>query len=800
MISGDEAHKKELKQSTHPWCITQRTGGANEHVEEENQQILFSHVESQVVKNSRLNAENEELKQQLEVLCKDAPATSDAANLDQPTLATTSVPTDEHGQLSLRYEELSKKYQDLSQKIKYLERKNTAVMQKNKDMKESVRAWQEYADRQAGKQKPKNEAKAVEDLPRLSAVPLIDDARPSMPSSPRSVGTIRTPPSFADRGQSSPTPMPPLTSTELVDRDAALISNHYVVNDNEDEDVVHQDDSVTPKQLDYSRPAAHQSTCDDQSPVVIFPTMDESTLAGGCLQTHLRNNPGSSQTTEDESTQQATRPAALANDACDDDDDDDDAPQFVSARSLKRKRSQQPKIGTHGQPYSDGTPIKPFRVKEEPASSPPHAHSLSRKDTIDLDDPTSTLLKTPRHAKRRNQTLLSMVNACRHPRSSSAPFSQNIKQEQSASEIMHRVSDAVLQTDQVGPMDAASRSRSEPSDPNDSVSNVLRHLDPNVITVPQAENSNKRVKHNEVGSEGAHGIFAESGEQNSALDENINRLSPTAARAKINRNRHSPQPRPVEGQPRSPTITEVKLEQSLGSPSSSRPTQIRLTRSRLRNPHFAVDATPRDDSNTTDGRRQWTMKAQQPHQSARKSPISRQTYKGPLRQKDLTELTRQDFKPNPEYNHGYTHAFSETMRKRGDRMCLPGCTNPDCCGSAFRTFAAALVPLPLSQEEALLEDYLGEAYDNMNLTQMSLEERQELVLQARTRKIAKDTGKHRETYERRRTPPGFWRVDFPTTQEQQEDREKAEDQEKQVVRERWLEAQRKGGRWIYQDE
>jgi hypothetical protein len=365
---------------------------------------------------------------------------------------------------------------------------------------------------------------------------------------------------------------------------------------------------------------------------------------------------------------------------------------------------------------------------------------------------------------------------------------------------MHRSSDAALQTDQGGPMDAASRSHSEPSDPNDSVPNVLRHLDPNVVTVPRAENSNKRVKRAEARSEGVHGIFAESGEQHSALDENISRLSPTAARAKMNRNRHSPQPHPLEGQPRSPTITGVKLEQSPSSPSSSRPTQTPLIRSRLRSPHFAVDATPCDDSNITDGRPQWTMKAQQPRQSARKPAISRQTYKGPLRQKDLTELTRQDFKPNPEYNQGYTHAFSETMRRRGDRMCLPGCTNPECCGSAFRTFAAALAPLPLSQEEALLEDYLGEAYDNMNLTQMSPEERQELILQARTRKIAKETGKHRETYERRRTPPGFWRVDFPTTQEQLEDREKAEEQERQVVRERWLEAQRKGGRWIYRDE
>lgn len=133
-------------------------------------------------------------------------------------------------------------------------------------------------------------------------------------------------------------------------------------------------------------------------------------------------------------------------------------------------------------------------------------------------------------------------------------------------------------------------------------------------------------------------------------------------------------------------------------------------------------------------------------------------------------------------------------------MCLPGCTNPQCCGSTFRAFAEAQGPLSPSEEEALLEDYLGDAYSNMQLTQMSSEERQELVLQARTKKMAKESGKHREAYERRRTPPGFWRVDFPTTQEQQEDRERAKEQEKAIVQERWLDAHRRGGKWIFKDE
>ncbi|KAH7412165.1 DNA repair protein endonuclease SAE2/CtIP C-terminus-domain-containing protein [Phaeosphaeria sp. MPI-PUGE-AT-0046c] len=744
----DEAHKNELKQK------------------EENQQILFNHVESQVIKNSRLDSENEKLRQQLDYLSKDVAVTSDVPpGLEQPMLASSHVSTNEHGQLVLRYDELSKKYRDLSQKIKYLERKNTAVMQKNKDMKESVRAWQEYADRQSGKQKPKSEARSVDDRPRLSAVSLMEYARPHTPSSPRSVATSHTPPSCADAGRSSPAPMPPLASTETVDLDKLLSPSHHVVDEEE------------------------------ESPTDVSSNIEKAASVGGRLQAYLRTNPSSSQTTEDESTQQATRSTTLTTAT----HDDDDVPQFVSARSLKRKRSQHPKLNICGHPSSDGTPIKPFRVKEEPVSSQPHAHSLFRKDTIDLDDPTSTLLKTPRHTRHNVETMSSMINAYPHARSTSAPFSQTVKQEHSVLESTNSTSDVTVQADEPGFMDAEVRARSEPSNQNQIALNVLRLLKQNTLAVPQAETSSKRIKRAEARSKGGYSAFAESGEDQPLYDENAGRLPPSVARAKINHNRQSPPMEAVDDWPISPITARVKTEPSPASRGSSRPIQTPQARTRLHPPQSSANTTVRDES-TTDGRPQWKMKAQQPRQSARKIPNTRQIDKGPLRQKPPTELTLHDFKPNPEYNQGYTYAFSETIRKRGDRMCLPGCTNPECCGSTFRTFAQAMAPLPLSQEETLLEEYLGEAYDNMRLTQMSPEERKELVLQARTRKLAKETGKHRETYERRRTPPGFWRVDFPTTQEQQEDREEADEQERQVLQDRWLEAQRKGGRWIFRDE
>lgn len=201
-----------------------------------------------------------------------------------------------------------------------------------------------------------------------------------------------------------------------------------------------------------------------------------------------------------------------------------------------------------------------------------------------------------------------------------------------------------------------------------------------------------------------------------------------------------------------------------------------------------------------DGRPVWSMRAPEMRFSPQQRSTSPSARRSRLRTKPVKELRLHDFKPNPVYNQGYTYAFSEAVRKRSDRLCLPGCTNPQCCGSTFRGLAEALDPLHAQQEEALLEEYLGDAYSTVVCTQMSFDERAELVLQARTKKMAKDAGKHREAYERRRTPPGFWRVDFPTTQEQEDDRLRAKEQEIKIVQERWLEAHKKGGKWIFRDE
>ena len=667
-------------------------------------------------------------------------------------------------------------------------------------MKESVRAWQEYADRQAGKQKLKSEPRPEDGQSRPSAVPHFQDDRPHIPSSPGSVAAIRTPRSLAGTERSSPAPMFALPPSLSESESRAAIPRPNASGEERSSSA-----SVTPKAQGQAK-STEQHRADfnhlGQVPLSanrIVASNDEP-HAHEYLQPAI---PGSSQTTEDESVESTSRHGQAK-----DVGDDDDFPQFVSTRSLKRKRGQlsKSKFQIFPDRSSDGTPAKPFRVKEEQLSSPPTStYKLRRNETIDLDDPTPNVLQTPRHPRKLLSSYVDTSDSLRQQRSNSAPFTQTLKQEHTEAGRLTVTDtadlDAGLNATDIARAEV--RAFSEPSDPTQSEGTVLRSLDPNTLGCASEEPPNKRLRYAEVRRKENYSILAESGEEPPPIDENDLRLPPRLARAEFNRRLN------VSGNPETPAKglnqtprsapARIKLEQVLTPLCSTSRSIQNLSESKGSCSFPSKFRSKPRDNPTLDDRPIWTMKAPETRSSARKeraSPITQ----GRLREKPVTNLTVQDFKPNPAYNQGYSYAFSETVRKRGDRMCLPGCTNPQCCGSTFRVLAEAQAPLPASQEEALLEDYLGDAYNNMQLTQMSSEERKELVLQARTKKMAKETGKHREAYERRRTPPGFWRVDFPTTQERQEDRERAKEQEKKLVQERWLEAHRKGGKWIFRDE
>ncbi|PVH80475.1 SAE2-domain-containing protein [Cadophora sp. DSE1049] len=176
----------------------------------------------------------------------------------------------------------------------------------------------------------------------------------------------------------------------------------------------------------------------------------------------------------------------------------------------------------------------------------------------------------------------------------------------------------------------------------------------------------------------------------------------------------------------------------------------------------------------------------------------------PLRSRPMSKLSLSDFKINPNYNQGYDYAYNDVVRGKEARACLEGCIKPGCCGYKFRGLAKAELDirrLTLSQEErdeALMEEYLGAGADQ--LKHMSRAEKKETLIQAKTREIANKNGRHRHAYHRQSSPSGFWRTDFPTTQEDMEDRARTKEQDREEVEQRYRHAMRPGGAWQFRDE
>lgn len=184
----------------------------------------------------------------------------------------------------------------------------------------------------------------------------------------------------------------------------------------------------------------------------------------------------------------------------------------------------------------------------------------------------------------------------------------------------------------------------------------------------------------------------------------------------------------------------------------------------------------------------------------------------PLRSRPVAMLRAADFKLNPAHNQGYDYPFSEVVRNRDFRKCMPGCKRPDCCGNIIRKaveiggYASPrkrrLSNPPaedeVEEDECLLEDYLGD--NKSHLKGMSAEERKELLLQARIEQFANVHGKHRYVYGRMQSPPGYWDTDMPDTQREKEYRAAAMAYEIEKTAEMYKEAMRPDGLYKFRDE
>ena len=176
----------------------------------------------------------------------------------------------------------------------------------------------------------------------------------------------------------------------------------------------------------------------------------------------------------------------------------------------------------------------------------------------------------------------------------------------------------------------------------------------------------------------------------------------------------------------------------------------------------------------------------------------------PLRARPVHRLGLQDFKLNPAYSD---YAYHESVRKHDEKKALSGCTDrhcPRCKGLRKHVIDSGYKTAPKpgeSEDDAdwrLLRDYLGD--NHRQLKTMSDEERSDLLVEARVKEFANRYGCHRQAFSRAREAPGLWAVDFPSTQEEAEMRVMADVMEREKVEERYWEATRRNGKWVFADE
>ena len=210
-----------------------------------------------------------------------------------------------------------------------------------------------------------------------------------------------------------------------------------------------------------------------------------------------------------------------------------------------------------------------------------------------------------------------------------------------------------------------------------------------------------------------------------------------------------------------------------------------------------------------------TTKSSTPQPFLRKPPLPDQTPDAqpenkPIRARPLRRLRLDDFKLNPTYSD---YAYHESVRKHDEKKSLSSCTDPTCprCKD-IRKFVeqsgyATTPKLGLfdsssgggkDADQRLLEECLGG--DHRRLQRMSADERERLLMAAKTKHFADHFGKHKQAYGRAKSPAGYWEVGMPTTQENEKNQEAAWIMERQTTEERYLEALKPNGRYLFADE
>jgi hypothetical protein len=555
------------------------------------------------------------------------------------------------------------------------------------------------------------------------------------------------------------------------------------------------DIDITPKPLRQTSPersraedqphVEHRSDADTQSRPVVSEGVERCKALTQSNADSKRIS--SSQTTEDD------RPA-VTRPPVEPDEDSDDAPVVVREHHLRRRRGESANVMPRPrcikqEPESlerPGSAERPVELKSDDWSSPTsRSRPLFRTETSDLDAMRGTF-QTPRKRKLREASRSrarseERSNALLRPplMQTSTSLSHSDIPELPEVPTTFELANFLVTNDQTAP--PPKEVITPKAKPHGRQRGALGQLSPNIPTVAQTTKKRRRISQEDADK---IGMLAEDGDETS--DQITPKAEPGTAKApgspRLTSLLENPTPAKKLLQPRRPTSDTSKR---VRRPQPQDPPQVKLQREAQ--PTSLKKPTPQ------------TSKYTRPR-GIEKSPPPIDPASEPLRSKPKQFLKPQDFRINPAYADS-SFAFVQPMNRlsKADRRCLPGCIDPACCGEFLDAARNNMLPPSSKSDEQLLKEMFGLSPADL-ATNYPVSQQEDVIFQARAQAFANEHGKHRKTFERAKTPPGFWRTEMPSTQEEEEDRKEAEKIERIKVESMWREAMKGRGRWKFRDE
>jgi hypothetical protein len=555
------------------------------------------------------------------------------------------------------------------------------------------------------------------------------------------------------------------------------------------------DIDITPKPLRQTSPersraedqphVEHRSDADTQSRPVLSEGVERCKALTQSNADSKRIS--SSQTTEDDRPAVTTPPVEP-------DEDSDDAPVVVREHHLRRRRGESATVMPRPrrikqEPESlerPGSAERPVELKSDDWSSPTsRSRPFFRTETSDLDAMRGTF-QTPRKRKLREASRSrarseERSNALLRPPLMQASFSLSDSDIPELPEVptTFELANALVANDQTAP--PPKEVITPKAKPHGRQRGALGQLSPNIPTVAQTTKKRRRISQEDADK---IGMLAEDGDETS--DQITPKAEPGTAKApgspRLTSLLENPTPAKKLLQPRRPTSDTSKR---VRRPQPQDPPQVKLQR----------EAQPTSLKKPTRQSSKYTRS-----RGIENSPPPIDPASEPLRCKPKQYLKPQDFRINPAYADS-SFAYVQPMNRlsKADRRCLPGCIDPACCGEFLDAARNNMLPPSSKSDEQLLKEMFGLSPADL-ATNYPVSQQEDVIFQARAQAFANEHGKHRKTFERAKTPPGFWRTGMPSTQEEEEDRKEAEKIERIKVESMWREAMKGRGRWKFRDE